>query len=149
MISLFCYKKLHCRTCSYIHQCFEENRARHKGGGGLGRPISRNSDWMSLSSLSSGDNNILEQGPQQGPPPPTGGPHYPPPGYPGFPPHPGGPPPPHGWPPPMAGYPPGYPPPPGHQMHGGWHHLGPGPYGHHPGKRQSTSIGKDAQQNLL
>eukprot|EP00095_Tigriopus_kingsejongensis_P000095 maker-scaffold1877_size25834-snap-gene-0.7 protein:Tk00095 transcript:maker-scaffold1877_size25834-snap-gene-0.7-mRNA-1 annotation:"hypothetical protein AND_009677" len=51
------------------------------------RPVSRNSDQMSLSSLSSGDNNILEQGPDYGlppygycPPPVPGGAL--PPGYP-------------------------------------------------------------------
>ena len=58
--------------------------------------MSRNSDQMSLSSLSSGDNNILEQGPQGFPHP--GGMQYP---YP-----PGMPPPQGGWYPPAPGYPP-------------------------------------------
>ena len=38
--------------------------SRNRGRRGGGRPDSRNSDAMSLSSLSSGENNILEDGPR-------------------------------------------------------------------------------------
>lgn len=70
------------------HQChkqwLEEKRARTNPHGGNNGRLSRQSDKMSLSSLSSEDNKILEQGPDTSYPPPPPGYHgYYPPGYPG------------------------------------------------------------------
>lgn len=54
-----------------------EGKATKKQKNRSRRPNSRNSDQMSLSSLSSGENNILQQGPAEG----DNGMTYPPPGY--------------------------------------------------------------------